>query len=128
MMPAMTRRRWAWAILTLALPAVAWAGEACSSSSGPAGFGDDAGTDAYVAEEVAEGRREVAPPPVDAGPEINTSCAQVKGPCGIVAQDCPAGQECVLTQASQNTYSTTCQKTTASEILPRGSLCCPNGG
>jgi len=52
----------------------------------------------------------------------------VKGPCGIVAQDCPAGQECVLTQASQNTYSTTCQKTTASEILPRGSLCCPNGG
>jgi hypothetical protein len=69
---------------------------------------------------------------VDGGkPDTSTGsdagrCAQLKGSCDLVTQDCPSGKECVVVaSASGNELTTDCQPA-GSGNKPVGAKCCPD--
>jgi hypothetical protein len=52
-------------------------------------------------------------------------CSAVGGSCDIVAQNCPSGQECVLTSGAGGATVTACEPTQPSESIQKGYPCCP---
>jgi hypothetical protein len=59
------------------------------------------------------------------GPPAN--CSPVTGPCDIVSQNCPSGQECDLARASDGGFTTGCVMDQVTQHLPKGHSCCPSG-
>lgn len=92
----------------------------CSPSppAGAHGGDEDSGSDATIREEDAQ---------ADAGgdgPALQGNCEPVKGPCDLVLQDCPAGQQCALAQKGSG-YTTTCAPAHPVQHIAKGYPCCP---
>jgi hypothetical protein len=54
------------------------------------------------------------------------NCSLVTGLCDIVAQNCEAGNECVVVTEPDASLGTQCMPTTAGEHLAKGTACCPS--
>jgi hypothetical protein len=99
---------------------------ACSNG----GFNNDGGVDSGGGD--ATNDNNVGPdtkPPGDGGGQdvVTGPCTTtpIKGDCDIVAQDCPTGKECVVTQLSDGGFATACAPNGQGSI-PEGYACTPN--
>lgn len=93
---------------------------ACSTTDPVVEDGVDATTETSVPDAAKDN---IAPKPEEAGKEGGGNCSAAKGKCDIVLQDCPAQQECIV----NNDSTTECRPVEASQQLPMGRSCCPNG-
>jgi hypothetical protein len=94
--------------------------------------GSDAGVDGtvVVAQDGAVDSY-VPPQKVDAAGDDAGGCSPAKGPCNLVAQDCPPAkngqpQECVAGVDNAGAPITQCQSTQPSQLLQAGRACCPD--
>ena len=96
---------------------------ACSSSSH-----DDAAPDSSTeASSPGDGGKDGPVVRPEAGAETGSSCvspANVKGTCDVVAQNCPANQECVVADGK----NTECRAVETSQQLGVGHACCQGSG
>jgi len=105
------------------------AGAACSSSTNggddSTGPTDAGGLDSTTADSQAHDTgTSFDTGPQDSGAPLG-DCSAVGGSCDIVAQNCPGGQECVLTTGTGGATVTACEPTQASESIQKGYPCCP---
>jgi hypothetical protein len=116
--------------------------------------GAEAGSlDVVTVFETASADTYIAPPPADAGSDVShphdampdrgqptdapapeeahatgeggAVCTTITGPCNLVSQNCSSGSECTLASAPDGSITTACSPTTAGEMLPLGTPCCP---
>lgn len=114
--------------LALAAANVAAIAVACSSSQPDLGAEPDGATGDGGVTPLGDAKVDSPTTQPDTGKPGN--CSAVKGPCDIVAQDCPPDakgkrQECVTTGSGSGKPTTECIPEQASQIVQMGAACCP---